>query len=117
MQTISSGTTVSSTTGTDTNDIVQNGGTLIVEPGAGAIGTNVSGFLVDSGTTTGTIVSSGGQEQVAFGGAASGTSILSAGAETVLAGGTIFNGTVGPGGYMGLGYDPGNAPPVAGGTA
>ena len=54
---------------------------------------------------------------MAFGGVASGTSILSAGAETILAGGTIFNGTVGPGGYMGLGYDPGNAPPVAGGTA
>ena len=54
MQTISSGTTVSITTGTDTNDIVQNGGTLIVEPGASAVGTNVSGFVVDSGTTTGT---------------------------------------------------------------
>ena len=45
--------------------------------------------------------------------------VLSGGAETVLFGGTIFNGTVGPDGYMGLGFSPGNGFPVpsAGGTA
>jgi autotransporter passenger strand-loop-strand repeat protein len=101
---VASGDTVSnggkeivSSGGTENNVAVVAGGQLTINAGGHASGgsvSGVSGFVNDSGTTTGLTVGSGGNETVFGGGVASNTTVQSGGTEVVSAGGHAIGGTV-----------------------
>ncbi|MGY3482155.1 autotransporter passenger strand-loop-strand repeat protein [Bradyrhizobium sp. USDA 4011] len=84
MQTISSGVTVTVSSGTESGDTVLTGGTLIIESGGSATGTTVSG----------------GDEVISSGGVDSGATILSGGSQNISSGGLGVSGTVYAGGAI-----------------
>ncbi|WP_375783094.1 hypothetical protein ACE10Z_24710 [Bradyrhizobium sp. Pha-3] len=84
MQTISSGVTVTVSSGTESGDTVLTGGTLIIE---------------SVGSATGTIVS-GGSEVISSGGVDSGATIVSGGSQNISSGGLGVSATVYAGGMV-----------------
>ncbi|SEC02388.1 hypothetical protein [Bradyrhizobium erythrophlei] len=84
MQTISSGVTVTVSSGTESGDTVLTGGTLIIESGGSATGTTVSG----------------GNEVISSGGVDSGATILSGGSQNISSGGLGVSATVSAGGLL-----------------
>ncbi|WP_063695467.1 hypothetical protein [Bradyrhizobium embrapense] len=84
MQTISSGATVTVSSGTESGDTVLAGGTLIIESAGSATGTTVSG----------------GSEVISSGGVDSGATIVSGGSQTISSGGLGVSATVYAGGTV-----------------
>ncbi|WP_342711236.1 hypothetical protein AAFG13_04430 [Bradyrhizobium sp. B124] len=84
MQTISSGVTITVSSGTESGDTVLTGGTLIIESAGSATGTTVSG----------------GSEVISSGGVDSGATILSGGSQNISSGGLGVSATVSAGGLL-----------------
>ena len=84
MQTISSGVTVTVSSGTESGDTILTGGTLIIESAGSATGTTVSG----------------GSEVISSGGVDSGATILAGGSLNISSGGLSVSATVSAGGIL-----------------